>query len=736
MNSRHRMTVQSVDGGQRNPSAERRRGGARVRTIRTRLALILAVPTVSLVMLAGFGVVNQFQVAGEATAAVRNVDLVLATQGLIHSLQRERSLSTGLLGGAQHYRPQLDAQRRASDQNQQGLDRFLMNVHSTSAQAVATALGQLRTVGDVRGAVDTGRMSRSAVLDFYSTAIMALAQASADGSAGQLDPALHQRLEALYAIGDAKEAVALERGQLNGVFAQGRFSQDDYLQFLQVRAAKLEAFSRFHSVADPTEADALSAARHTTEAAFADQYETSALHSAGNPHLNLSAPKWSAVMNTFGQDLRDLQRDIGAEAASRAGQIRSAADLRLALYAGGAVLALAVALLLFLQMFRSIIRPLRLLAEEAREVAEHRLPGSVARIQTTENPEDVVLDLTRSKLVRRNDEFAEVADALDNLQLTAVRLAVEQAVMRHNTAESLANLGRRNQNLVRRQLGFISELERDEADPHVLSNLFELDHLATRMRRNAESLLILVGEHSPRRWSDAVNVGDVLRSAFAEVEDYRRVILRRADPAWIQGAAAAEVSHLLAELIDNALSFSPPDLEVEVLARVTGGGYHIAIVDRGVGMTAEAMAIANARLRGEQSFLVGPTRDLGHYVVGRLAERLDVDVWLHDSPLNGVTARIALPPAMVVSTDQPAPRPAVESRAELTPAIVPAEATTRNGLVKRQRTATVPRRPPPREQAGGDPEPHRSPGEVRSMLDNLRSGVQQAEQERARRDPS
>jgi signal transduction histidine kinase len=739
---------------------ERRRRFARLRTIRARLALILSVPTILLVALACLGVVNQFRVSADAAAATGNVELVLSTQDLIHSFQRERDLTSGVLGGAEQYRAQMEAQRRASDQNRATLGRLLASKNSPSALAVRGALRNLDSLESVRRSIDAGQLARPAMLDFYTNAIVALSTASIDGNAGQDDVVLRRALESLHALGDAKEATALERGQLNGVFALGRFSQDDYLRFAQTRAAKIDALAEFRRVATPQRMAALDAAQRTPEAVFAAGYEQRALGGASGRKLNLSPPKWSAAMTTVGYDLREIQRGISDDVRARAQQIKNDADWLLGFYAIGAAVTLALALLLWLYTFGSIMRPLKMLTREAREAAERRLPGAVARIRAAEEPGEVVLDSSRSTLARRNDEFAEVAGALDHLQETAVRLAVEQAVIRHNTAESLANLGRRNQNLVRRQLGFISALEREEADPSALANLFELDHLATRMRRNAESLLVLVGEHSPRRWSGAVEVGDVLRSAFAEVEDYRRVILRRADNAHVQGGAAAEVSHLLAELVENALTFSPPDQEVEIQARGTGSQYHIAIVDQGVGMSREAMATANARLRGEQSFLVTPTRALGHYVVGRLAQRLGIEVWLHDSPLNGVTARIVLPGTLLVTSERPAGPPSrtavparlgagvprqgpadtgpIRTTAPLARAVAVAAqpaagpgggpATTRNGLVKRQPREGTLRRPARAPAPVAPMEPERSPDEVRTMLNTFRSGVQRAEQ--------
>ncbi|NEB81771.1 sensor protein, partial [Streptomyces sp. SID14478] len=244
-------------------------------------------------------------------------------------------------------------------------------------------------------------------------------------------------------------------------------------------------------------------------------------------------------------------------------------------------------------------------------------------------------------------EVRDVAEAFDRVQRAAFDLATEQAVLRRNTTESLVNLGRRNQNLVRRQIGFINKLEHEDADPDTLANLFELDHLATRMRRNAESLLVLAGESSPRTWSTPLSVTDVLRASLSEVEEYRRVTLRRVEPAHVSGAVVAELAHLLAELVENALSFSPPDSEVEVEGRRTSAGYLIAIVDHGLGMDTQALAEANVRLSGTASFMAEPTKFLGHFVVGALARKCGIEVRLGEAPVAGVVARVLVPAALL-----------------------------------------------------------------------------------------
>jgi hypothetical protein len=293
------------------------------------------------------------------------------------------------------------------------------------------------------------------------------------------------------------------------------------------------------------------------------------------------------------------------------------------------------------------------LAREADDVASRRLPEAVARIQAAPDSQPPPAPLAVPR--RAATEISQVAEAFSRVQQVAHALATEQAVIRRNTTESLANLGHRNQNLLRRQLSFITQLERDESDPTALANLFELDHLATRMRRNAESLLVLVGETSPRRWATPLPIAEVVRSAIAEVEDYRRVELRRIDNAFVTGALVSELAHMIAELVENGLAFSPPELDVEIYGQWIGTRYLIAIVDQGVGMSDEDLTRANARLRGEENFLIGPARFLGHYVVGRLANELGAGVQLAGSPVTGVTARLTLPPGVVSATPEPLP---------------------------------------------------------------------------------
>ena len=258
----------------------------------------------------------------------------------------------------------------------------------------------------------------------------------------------------------------------------------------------------------------------------------------------------------------------------RADELNDQANQEPPLYLALALVAIVVALLVTWLVSRSITRPLRSLTRQAKEMAERRLPEAVIDILDTPLGDDVTVPTVDPVRVNTRDEVADVADALNTVQDSALDLAVEQAVLRRNIADSFVNLGRRNQNLLGRQLDFITELETNETDADTLANLFRLDHLATRMRRNAESLLVLAGIDPPRQWAAPVRLTDVIRAALGEVEDYQRVTVRGVEPATIIGSAAADLAHLLAELIENALVFSPPDQTVDIRGRNRPGRLH------------------------------------------------------------------------------------------------------------------------------------------------------------------
>ncbi|HEY6793683.1 MAG TPA: ATP-binding protein [Kineosporiaceae bacterium] len=314
-------------------------------------------------------------------------------------------------------------------------------------------------------------------------------------------------------------------------------------------------------------------------------------------------------------------------------------------------------------VIRRVVGPIRRLTTAAERISEHELPEAVAKIRNLkEGEEPPVLEPIA---VDTRDETADLADAFHTLQKSALTLAAEQRQAELESAQMLVNLGRRNQNLLNRTLAYITELERTEQDPEILDRLFRLDHATTRIRRNAESMLVLAGAHQTRTWSVPAATVDVVRAALAEIEDYNRVDVYHVQDAAISGGAIADVVHLLAELLENATTFSPPSTKVTVVGQTVAEGYRIRVIDEGIGMTRSELDASNRTIQlaaeGRSA-----TKLLGLYVVGRLAARRRIEVVLEASGGRGVTANVVLPRELLAEMPLPDDVPAVpETAAEL-----------------------------------------------------------------------
>ena len=282
-----------------------------------------------------------------------------------------------------------------------------------------------------------------------------------------------------------------------------------------------------------------------------------------------------------------------------------------------------------------------------------------------------------------------------------IRDVTEQAALRQSISDLLHNLARRSQGLVDRQLELIDELERSEVDPDRLEELFRMDHLATRMRRNVENLIVLSGVDQRRRWSESVPLRDVVEAAVAEVEDYSRVQVAGIDDLTLAGHAASDVAHLLAELVENATSFSSPSTMVEVSGGPTGNGYVLEIEDHGIGMSDAELAEANRRLAEPLAADIAVSRMMGFHVVGRLAARHGIRVQLRDRWFGGVAALVLLPTDLLGSAgEHPAMAPPVPAGVMSSPEPLLLTKTTESGWQPR---AHLPlRHAPPAPNRGGD----------------------------------
>jgi signal transduction histidine kinase len=622
------------------------------RTIGQRVARILALPTVVVLLLLGVVASNEIQQYRTSRSTSHSVELALAVQNLVHTLQTERGVTAAVLGGNASFKDELGPARGLVDEQRAALATLIdqgvdSGQQSGAEQQIKQSLTGLDDLKSIRTATDTASATRALTFAYFTERISALSTVDL-GLDRSTDTELRKNIQTLQALQDATEATAQERAFMNGVFSAGGFGDGEFVQFAAMRAARQDAWKRFDRFATEAQKKSATFVLGTGAAQETDYFEQIAVDSADGRHIVVNPQSWWSGLTTVLDDMNQLQEHVGSQIQQRAAVLQRTAAVRLGTLLAVVILFLAGSIYLAILASKAITQPLAALASEADNVASNRLPNAVHEVQSRDleagppaPPDPVRIP------VRATTEIRSVAHALDRLQSVAFGLATDQAVQRRHTIESLANLGRRNQNLIRRQLGFITSLEREEIDPNSLANLFELDHLATRMRRNASSLLVLVGASSPRQWNAPVPVADVIRAAVSEVEEYRRVVLRRMDDVAIIGPAVGSLAHLLSELIENGLTFSPPDSEVEVQGRLTVDGYLIAITDQGVGMTAQELDLANSRLRGEGDFIAAPTRFLGHFVVGQLAQQLAISVQLIPSPMTGVTARALLPKSLL-----------------------------------------------------------------------------------------
>jgi signal transduction histidine kinase len=358
--------------------------------------------------------------------------------------------------------------------------------------------------------------------------------------------------------------------------------------------------------------------------------------------------------------LKSAESSVIGEVSSTAQSLRSKAQQEATLFVIGAFGSIAIALLIAFYVARAVTVPLKKLTTAAYTLSTDKLPGLVERLR---NPDESGPTLTEALApidIHSKDEIGQLADAFNSIQHVTIEVAEEQgALLRKGIGDIFINLARRNQTLLDRQIEFIDQLEANEEDADQLDNLFKLDHLATRMRRNAESLLVLAGAEPPRRRGRPVALADVVRVAIGEVEDFARISLLALDDVTVGGNVAVDLAHLLSELMENATHFSPPDTTVEIVGHRAEDGYTLSVSDQGIGMSSDQLAEANTQLARPPLVGLALSRSLGFIVIGRLASRFSVAVRLTSSPSGGVTALVTLPPELVTVDGQPMVAPVV-----------------------------------------------------------------------------
>ncbi|WP_127356942.1 sensor histidine kinase [Actinacidiphila soli] len=349
---------------------------------------------------------------------------------------------------------------------------------------------------------------------------------------------------------------------------------------------------------------------------------------------------WQKTASAALADLRGISNQARDIQKNRTHPYAVRLVIQAAVAGGLGLVAVIATLVVSTRVARGLIRDLSRLRKEAQEVSGTRLPRVMRRLAAGE---EVDVETEAPRLQYSEDEVGQVGKALNTLQRAAVEAAVRQALMRRGVSEVFVNLARRSQVLLHRQLTLLDAMERRTEDTRELADLFRLDHMTTRMRRHAEGLVILSGAAPSRQWRKPVQLMDVVRAAVSEVEDYERVEVRRLPRLAVTGPAVADLTHLIAELIENATVFSPPHTTVQVHGEPVANGFALEIDDRGLGLTPDAMLEANLRLAETPEFELSDTDRLGLFVVSRLAQRQSVRVSLRPSPYGGTTAVVLIP---------------------------------------------------------------------------------------------
>jgi HAMP domain-containing protein len=653
--------------------------------IRSKLAAILLVPLVAVIVLSSIGIGSSVNRAVEASRAQNVSEFAVTLTALVHELQKERSLAARYVGaGKSSGYTGLAAQWAAVDRQvvkfaRQARQLQLSGYDPRLRQDLRKVVSELAKLDAQRQGIDQNPdITVAGTLNLYDTIIQDIMDVNGEIAMGSGNERLLRTGSALVALSRMKDAVDLQRAYMDAVFSAGHFdpAQLQYQQFSRYVEVEDLWTSQFESFATTAQRNLLASTVAGPSVQRAKTMRDIALRLDGAPKLGVDHNQWFTAMGDKVNLLRQVEVKIAADVLDAAAASEQSAQRQALVVGIGLLAVLLVTVGLSLAIARSMIRPLRQLREVANEVADERLPRVVERLQEAHDLDRVALDQVSPVPVTSRDEIGQVASAFNAVHQVAIRVATEQAALRKSIGDMFLNLARRSQALLDRQLELIDRLEHDEADPDALEDLFKLDRLATRMRRNAEDLIVLSGAEPPRRWSQPVPLVDVVRAALAEIEDYERVELLPIDDIGVAGHSVSDVVHALAEVIENAISFSPPGTKVQVAGQPVSNGYVLEIEDRGLGMSDEELVEANERLANPPMIDFALSRMMGLYVVGRLAQRYGIRVQLRHSWYGGVTALVLLPPGITIRAQVQETSPGAGIRR---PELAPPPRTNGNG---------------------------------------------------------
>ncbi|GAB3659613.1 hypothetical protein GCM10027589_20870 [Actinocorallia lasiicapitis] len=639
----------------------------RTRSVRARLALLLVVPLVSLLGLWGFAAQLTLKDALNKFSISTTYDKVgVPGQEFVGALQYERAVSVAymasgrpqgdtqnLQGSATNLKADLDQIRSMVDQagqtfrDQSGSKEVDEAAGDEVRQRLQTFNDATAKLEDLRRTVDSSTVTPPLeVINAYSA--MVAAGINLFGSLVIVDDLeIYQQGNALIGLSWARDYLMREdalitiatvhKGRMSvrehQIFASwvqtGRHLQDT--SYIELGTANQKAADAVVGSAPFQSFQKLEDEINLTQGRLKP---ATLISWQSNSRVLLQV--WSDLLLQSGKQLRDDAKPIGQQIIYRL------------IFAGGVgLLAVVISVITTIFLARGLSRELRGLQAAARELAEQRLPWVVSRLRRGEHV-DVAKEIPPLEIPSRTTEVARVTDAFNRVQRTAMETSVGEAHLRKGISRVFLNLAWRSQSLLHRQLRMLDALERRAPDPDTLNDLFQLDHLTTRMRRHAEGLIILSGAAPGRTWSKPVHITDVLRGAVAEVEDYTRVEVICDSPVALAGGAVADVIHMLAELVENGTAYSPPPTEVTVHGEVVGNGFAVEIIDRGVGLTPGEFIELNQRLAQAPEFDLADTDRLGLFVVSRLAARHGIKVTLQPSAYGGVSAVALLPHSLIV----------------------------------------------------------------------------------------
>ncbi|WP_084772226.1 sensor histidine kinase [Nonomuraea candida] len=669
------MTTGSSGGGPaaRQDRAKRslQRFGLRNWRVRWRLTALILVPTIVGVVLGGARVVESVQSIEDYDRTATAAEQAGRIRDLVQALGLERDTG-GWIGASRAMRKPL-----AADYNKRkaAVDTLVKTVRS-DLDTMDESYGPRVVKAAEQARYDLGRLARVRAegqantirYDFLTDTLLKLHDELALLSD---DSQIVGQFRALSALAAAKEEISRQRVQLlQASYDSDRVDANEVEQFIASNARQESDIATVGAEAGVEIGLQLSKAL-TSEPKYVLVQLTKAraitLASGREPGARITdnlisasgdRKEWFNNNTAAIEVLQGVEKDLADRVNLRSQDLRSA-EIRNAIITGALIVALLlVVLLLTVAIARSMVTPLRRLRTEALEVAGFRLPDVVRQLRVS--GDTTVRDVQPIE-VEGNDEIGEVARAFDQVHRQAVRLAGEEAELRSNISSMFVNLSRRTQTLVERQISLIDGLEKGEQDGGRLADLFKLDHLATRMRRNSENLLVLAGHEATRRRSQPAKLVDVVRAALSEVEGYERVQVKVHRATSVLGSCANDLVHLVAELVENAIQFSPNNSQVTVTSSlIEGGGALLSVSDTGISMTEEELAEANRRLAEPPVVDVSVSRRMGLFVVGRLALRHGIRVQLRKGEGAGLIAMVLLPPALIADgLQQPLPqRPA------------------------------------------------------------------------------